>query len=358
MMVITSALALSLNAGAVRGVGRASSPLRTTGRLLAVAAATGNPLLVQSGLPKFDAIVAADVKPAMEAVLSDLESGASAPRAAWFSRVAAAQPPSLPHRGPCAPAEPAAPPGPCAGFEALEKKCQSEGTLSYAEVMESMEQVEAPLEFAWGVVGHLMGVANSDELRAAHSEMQPKVVQLTTKLGQSVPVFTAVGALASGAAGELDATQRRIIDQSLTGMRLSGVGLSGEAKEKFNANRLALAEASTAFSNNLLDATKAFKLTLTDKADLAGLPPSALDLAAQRAATDGHEGATADAGPWQLGLDMPSYLPAMKFAKARLHRRAPAPKITCVWAVKIGRGGVGGDGTSGECGGGGACISP
>lgn len=180
-----------------------------------------------------------------------------------------------------------------------------------------MEQVEAPIEFAWGVVGHLMGVANSDELRAAHSEMQPKVVGVTTKLGQSVPVFTAVEALASGKAGELDATQRRIIDQSLTGMKLSGVGLSGAAKEKFNANRLALAEASTSFSNNLLDATKAFKLTLSDKADVAGLPPSALDLAAQRAAADGHAGATAEAGPWQLGLDMPSYLPAMKFAKVK-----------------------------------------
>jgi len=53
-------------------------------------------------------------------------------------------------------------------------------------------------------------------------------------------------------------------------------------QETFNANRLALAEASTAFSNNLLDATKAFKLTLTDSADIAGLPPSALALAAQR----------------------------------------------------------------------------
>ena len=200
-----------------------------------------------------------------------------------------------------------------AGFEALEQKCNSDASLSYSDVMEAMEQVEAPIEYAWGVVGHLMGVANSDELRQAHSEMQPKVVQVTTKLGQSVPVFNAVEKIASS--DELDETQRRIIDQSLMGMKLSGVGLTGEAKEKFNANRLSLAEASTAFSNNLLDATKAFKLTLTDKADVEGLPPSALALAAERAAADGHEGATAQSGPWQLGLDIPSYLPSMKFVK-------------------------------------------
>jgi oligopeptidase A len=83
------------------------------------------------------------------------------------------------------------------------------------------------------------------------------------------------------------------------------------------AHRAQLAELSTKFSNQLLDATKAFSLTLTDKADIEGLPPSALALAASRAVEAGEEGATAEAGPWKLGLDMPSYLPAMKFCKKR-----------------------------------------
>ena len=73
-----------------------------------------------------------------------------------------------------------------------------------------------------------------------------------------------------------------------------------------------LADLSTQFSNHLLDATKAFALTLSDASDVEGLPPSALSLAASRAAAAGAEGATADGGPWRLGLDMPSYLPAMK----------------------------------------------
>lgn len=33
------------------------------------------------------------------------------------------------------------------------------------------------LSYAWGVVGHLMGVKNSDALRAAHTAMQPAVIQ-------------------------------------------------------------------------------------------------------------------------------------------------------------------------------------
>jgi oligopeptidase A len=39
-------------------------------------------------------------------------------------------------------------------------------------------------------------------------------------------------------------------------MELSGVGLEGENKERFNAIQLELAELSTKFSNNVLDATK------------------------------------------------------------------------------------------------------
>lgn len=56
-----------------------------------------------------------------------------------------------------------------------------------------------------------------------------------------------------------------------------------QAKEEFNKIQLELAELGTNFSNNVLDATKAFSLTLTDKADVEGLPESALALAAQSA---------------------------------------------------------------------------
>merc|ERR1719162_2103221 len=73
-----------------------------------------------------------------------------------------------------------------------------------------------------------------------------------------------------------------------------------------------MSQLTTDFSNNVLDVTKEFKLTFTDPAKVSGLPPSGLALAAQTAAGDGHEGATADAGPWQLTLAPPSYIATMK----------------------------------------------
>ncbi|KAG5183849.1 hypothetical protein JKP88DRAFT_272094 [Tribonema minus] len=187
----------------------------------------------------------------------------------------------------------------------------------YSMVIDRMEQIRAPLEYAWGVVGHLNGVKNSDALREAYQAMQPAVVQAFQAVGQSAAVYAALKFLQKPV-GRKDLTeaQCRIIDGAVKQMELSGVGLQGEAKEKFNAIQLELAELSTKFSNNVLDATKAYSLTLTDPADVEGLPPSARAQLAQSAAAAGEEGATPETGPWRVTLDMPAYLPVMQHAKS------------------------------------------
>ena len=186
-------------------------------------------LLEQTGLPKFDRIDTQDVKPAVQTVLETLDTE----------------------------------------FKSLESELEAaleKGTTPrYADVVEALEKVEAPVEYTWGVVGHLMGVKNSDELRAVHSEMQPDVVKTTQRMSQSKAIYSAVEAIAESSTDSLDEAQQRIVASSLKSMQLSGVGLEGEAKETFNANQMKLAELSTKFGNNLLDATKAFSLTLTGR---------------------------------------------------------------------------------------------
>lgn len=58
--------------------------------------------------------------------------------------------------------------------------------------------------------------------------------------------------------------------------------MQGQAKERFNEIKQEMSQISTQFSNNLLDATKAFKKLITTKDDVDGLPASALALAAQQ----------------------------------------------------------------------------
>jgi oligopeptidase A len=102
--------------------------------------------------------------------------------------------------------------------------------------------------------------------------------------------------------------------------KLGGVGLEGADKQRYNELQQELSKLSTAFSNNVLDSTKAFSKLITNKSDVQGLPDSALALAAQTAAAKGHEGATPEEGPWMITLDFPSYLPVLTHCTNRALR--------------------------------------
>lgn len=184
----------------------------------------------------------------------------------------------------------------------------------------------------WGVAGHLQGVKNNDELRAAYEENQPKVVTTMTKFSQSAALYNALEAIEKGwenSDAEEDfylQQKKKAVENSLRGMKLGGVGLEGEEKQTFNEIKLRLAELSTSFSNNVLDATKAFQLDVTDASIVDGVPSSARGMWANTynmaMAGEGKENVKADAenGPWRITLDAPSYIAAMQHIPDRATR--------------------------------------
>ncbi|PSB11718.1 peptidase M3 [Pleurocapsa sp. CCALA 161] len=232
---------------------------------------TKNPLLIGKGLPPFDQIKAEQVVPAINQLLQELDEGVS--------------------------------------------KLEENVTPTWSGLVEPLTELEEGLSWSWGIVGHLMGVKNSPELREAYEQMQPEIIKFYNKLTQSKPLYEAFKGIKESTEWErLEPAQKRIVESSIQDFELSGVGLTGEARDRFNQIQLELAELSTKFSNNVLDATKAFKLKLTDKKDVEGLPPSALGLMAQTAKAEGNEDATLENGPWVVTLDYPSYVPYLKYA--------------------------------------------
>merc|ERR1712166_29874 len=240
----------------------------------ATSALPNNPLLDHSSPPRFKTIEPSHVQPAIEHLVGSLE-----------------------HQ-----------------LQQLEARISAlnKSDINFSNTVEAVEKVQHPLFAAWGIVGHLNGVQNSEALREAHAAMQPEVVRVTTKMGKSKPLFDALEVLEQS---QLDPVQTRIVQSSLRGMRMAGVGLDGAAKTRFNEIKAELSQLSTDFSNNVLDATKEFKLKLTEPEQVDGLPPSGLALAAQTAADEGDTGATAADGPWMLTLAPPSYIATMKHLK-------------------------------------------
>lgn len=191
-------------------------------------------------------------------------------------------------------------------------------TPTWAGLVEPLDRLSERIEWSWGIVGHLMGVQNSPELRAAYEEMQPKLVDFSTRVGQSRAIYQGYKMIqASPEFGTFDLAQQRIIVAAIRSMELAGVGLDGTPKQRFNEIKSALAEISTKFSNNVLDATKAYSLVLTTPAEILGLPDSLLGQAAQAARAAGHTAATPTDGPWVITLDAPSYGPFMQHSQRR-----------------------------------------
>ena len=186
---------------------------------------------------------------------------------------------------------------------------------TWQTLIEPLEELENRLEKAWAPVGHLNGVMNTPEWRAAYEAVLPKLTEYGTELGQNRRLYDAYEKLANSPEyAQLDEPKRKVIDNALRDFRLSGVALEGAAKQRYGELRKLLADLSTKFSNNVLDATQGWTKHLTDDSTLRGVPESALQMYRQAAQTKSLDG-------YLITLDAPSYLPAMQYADDRALRR-------------------------------------
>jgi len=236
-----------------------------------------NPLRERGALPAFDRIQPEHVEPALASLLEDLNRRLT-------------------------------------GLE-------TEAAPEWATVA-ALNDIEYELLRTFGPASHLLGVMNSPELREAYEVVQKLVVEFYLRLGQSRPLFEAMQTLHADSErwGQLDEGQRRAIELRLRDMRHSGVGLEGAARERFNEIAQESSKLGTDFSNHVLDATRAFRLELKTADEIAGLPPSYLQAAAQswnNVHPDAERKADPEQGPWLVTLDGPSFLPFMQHAKRR-----------------------------------------
>ena len=256
------------------------------------ASSTSLPLLAGEGLPPFEAITPEQVEQGIPALLAELHAELDGLERQLEQRLAAAG--------------------------------EGGSPITWAEVMDPLHHLGERLRWSWGVVSHLHGVCNTAELRQAHQSQQQAVVAFGSRAGQSQVIYRALLALQSGhrasapgEASQLDDTQLRILEAELRDMQLRGVGLEGPKQEAFNAATAELARLASDFGNHVLDATNSWTLKLTEAAEVAGLPASLRELLAQAARQAGAAAATAEQGPWLLGLDMPRVAPFLKYSQRR-----------------------------------------
>jgi len=220
-----------------------------------------NPLIQQSGLPLFDQIKPAHVKPAIEALLQ-------------------------------------------VASQALEIVTAPSFPAEWQAISKVLDVATERLSSAWGAVSHLNSVADSPELRAAYNESLPLVTEFWTRLGADERLYAKYKLVN---VSTLDAAQKQALQNALRNFVLGGAELQGEAKLRYAAIQERMAELSQKFSENALDATDKFALFVKED-ELDGVPEDVKSTARAAAAKEGQSG-------YKLSLKMPCYLPVMQFAK-------------------------------------------
>lgn len=187
--------------------------------------------------------------------------------------------------------------------------------LDWPKLMAPLEEMNQRLADMWSPVRHMNSVVNTDALREAYTSCLPKLSVYWTEIGQNAELYRACKSIRGGEAwSQLDAPQRRVVDNMLRDFELSGVSLPDREKARFKEMAEELSELGSSFSNNVLDATNAWEKHLMDASRLGGLPESARSLSRQAAGNKGLDG-------WLLTLDYPCYVPVMTFAEDRELRR-------------------------------------
>jgi oligopeptidase A len=204
-----------------------------------------------------------------------------------------------------------------AEFDALESSLK-DTALSWATVMDPLEQLHDRLGQLFGWTMHLISVKYSDELQAAYDAARPGYVQLANRMAQSRALYDAMVALRDGPEGErLNPVRARILSESIRGMARSGVHLTGAERERYQALQDELSELSNRFSTNLVKEEQTARVAVTDRAELDGIPDAVIAQAAETARQDGVEGASEAAGPWHFVVNGVNYMAVAQLGQHR-----------------------------------------
>jgi oligopeptidase A len=232
--------------------------------------AVNNPLLDIGALPDFGQIEACHARPALEKVLAE-------------------------NRGRLA-------------------ELTAQANPTFASLVVPVEELSYRLSRVFSPISHLNSVANSKEMREAYNECLPLLTEYSSELGQNAGLQAAYGHVLKAEGETLDPAQRKVVENALRDFRLAGVDLPPEEKTRYREVAQRLAQLGTKFSENVLDAGRAFTRNVINSAELAGLPSNAVD----RAAADARE---ANQTGWLFKLDQPTYMTVMASAESEQLRR-------------------------------------
>ena len=179
---------------------------------------------------------------------------------------------------------------------------------SFENTIVALEQSGRTLSQVAGIFYNLMEAHTNDQMQAIAEEISPMMTEYSMYVSLNEPLFQRVKTVYDNRESlQLDKAQAKLLEDSYKSFTRGGALLSDEDKKVYSQYQEQLSLLTLQFSKNVLAATNAYSLNLTDEADLAGLPEYVKQMGAQAAAERGQQG-------WTFDLSQPSYSPFMKYS--------------------------------------------
>ena len=186
---------------------------------------------------------------------------------------------------------------------------------TFENTIEAMEYAGQSLSKVAGIFYNVMEAHTNETLQEIAEKVSPMLTEYSMYVSLNNNLFQRVKAVYEkkdelGLAKD----QMTLLENNYKDFVRGGANLSDEDKALYSKWSEELSLTTLQFSKNVLAATNAYTLHVTDEADLAGLPEFVKTMGAETAAEKGLEG-------WAFTLDYPSYSPFLKYSTNRELRK-------------------------------------
>ena len=201
------------------------------------------------------------------------------------------------------------------GEAEIEAIVKNQAAPTFENTVVALDKSGRLLNRTAGIFFNLMSSETNDDLQNIAQEVSPILTKFQNDITLNPVLFEKIKTVHTQKEKlGLNAEQQTLLENSYVNFIRQGANLTDEQKEKFREISTELSKLSLTFNENVLKETNSYELLITDKSKLAGLPESTLEAAAGLAKSKNKTG-------WIFDLNMPSYLPFMKYADNRELRR-------------------------------------
>ena len=184
-------------------------------------------------------------------------------------------------------------------------------TPTFKNTIEALEYAGETLNRISHIFYNLLEANTDEEMQNIAEEISPLTTEFSMYVRLNEGLFQRIKKVYDQRESlNLDTIEMRLLEKTYDSFARNGANLSPEDKETYSKYMEELSLLSLQFGKNVLAATNAFTLNLTDENDLIGLPDYVKEQAADAAKNKNLTG-------WLFDLTAPSYVPFMKFSERR-----------------------------------------